>query len=102
MTLYASDETSCMTREAYYRARDAEPVTPPTLNSVERQALRILRRLNDAGVFPTGSDLAERSSTKGRIDTRDLARKGWVKNVASHRGRALEITDAGLAALDAS
>lgn len=100
MTLYASTE-SCMTREEYFRARDAGPVTPPTLNSVERQALRILRRLNDAaGVFPTGSALADRSSTKGRIDTRDLARKGWVKNVAAHRGRALTITPAGRAALE--
>lgn len=99
MSLYSSDET-CMTREEFYRARDAKPVTPPTLNAVEHQALRILRRLNDSGVFPTGSDLAERSSTKGRIDTRDLARKGWVKNVASHRGRALTITPAGRAALE--
>ncbi len=102
MTLYASNETSCMTREAYYRAREAEPVTPPTLNSVEHQALRILRRLNDAGVFPTGSDLAERSSTKGRLNTRELLKQGWVENVAAHRGRALAITDAGRAALEES
>jgi hypothetical protein len=100
MTLYASNETSCMTREAYYRAREAGPVTPPTLNPVERQALRILRRLNDAGEFPTGTELAERSATKGRVDTRELQRRGWVVNVAAHRGRALAITPAGRAALD--
>jgi DNA-binding MarR family transcriptional regulator len=101
MTLYASTEET-LTREAYYRQREAEPATPPTLNTVEHQALRMLRRLNDAGEFPTGSALAERSATKGRIDTRDLLRKGWVKNVASHRGRALTITPSGRAALEES
>ncbi len=97
MTLYAGN-AQAMTREAYYRARAADPVVEPVLLNVERQALHILRLLNDAGETPNGSELAVASHTKNRLLIQPLVDRGMVTHAARRRG--LTITPAGRAALE--
>ena len=88
-----------VTREAYFRARGAEPSTVPTLTTVERQILFRLRALNEAGEQPNSSTLAVESVTKGRADIRSMIVRGWIEERRTDRSRHLTITDAGRARL---